>query len=144
MKFNYLLLFFFLTFTACDPGGRHYILINETGHNITTYQPRNLPLTNDVLYQAFKPRGSDSTQIRFDFFVKAFSTRENFSMGSFGSQFTTSDGKLHLFILDMDTLKSLAKNHALDSMSIKQAILKHAVYSQEELESTERKIKYSN
>ncbi|RZK43607.1 MAG: hypothetical protein EOO90_03350 [Pedobacter sp.] len=144
MKLKYFFFPFLGILSACHFGSQHYIFNNETIHNITVYEPIKLPLTNSTLYTAFKPIGTDSTHVRLNFSVKSFSKQENFRMYSFESQFNTTDGKLHLIILDSDTLKSLAKRHILDSNSIERAILKHLVYSKDELRLANNIIDFKN
>lgn len=144
MKLKYLFLSFLLFATSCHYRSQQYIFNNETPHHITVYQPRNLPVDNSTLYHAFKPTGVDSTYVRIDFLVNSFSTKERFGMYSFESQFQTTDGKLHLIVLDSDTLKSLAKRRILDSNSINSAVLKHLVYSKEELLQAKNIITFKN
>ena len=134
--------------SSCDHAELKFTLINKAGRTITLYRPPTLPVENLLIYRFFTSKNStnthvsEKTHISLDFKVDPFSQKDHFSMYSFSSQFKTVDGKLHLIILDVDSLKSMAQKHKLDSNSINRAILKHIVYSKAELEKNNKTIVY--
>ncbi len=153
MKVNalkYFVIFLMILFLSCDHAEHKFKFINKTGKNLAIYLPKILPVDNKLIYNAFKPKKSANsdvptgTHISLNFKVEPYAKKENFSMYSFASQFKTSDGKLHLIILDVDSLKSMAIQHTLDSNSIRNAILKHLIISREELEKANKVIIYEN
>lgn len=139
-----------MLFLSCDPGELKLTLVNKTGRTLTIYRPRILPMKKLSMYRHFfsenstNPEISNEHRILLNFKVEPYAKKDDFSMGSFGSQFKTSDEKLHLIILDVDSLKSIALQHSLDSNSISRAILKHLIISRAELEKSDRIITYTN
>ncbi len=152
MKLN-VLKYFVIFLTAilclsCDPAELKFTLVNKTGRTLTTYSPRILPLDKFSMFRHFfqknstNPEVSNEPRILLNFKVDPYAKKHDFSMGAFGSQFTTPDGKLHLIILDVDSLKSMALQHTLDSNTISRAILKHLIISKAELEKNNKTIVY--
>jgi hypothetical protein len=135
---------------SCDNAELKFTLVNKTGRTLTTYSPRILPPDKSSMFRhlfrknSTNPEVSKEPRIRLNFKVDPYATKDYFSMGSFGGQFTTPDGKLHLIILDVDSLKSMALHHTLDSNSIRRAILKHLIISRAELEKNNKTIVYED
>ena len=129
--------------SACDSAEHRLTLVNKTGRTLTIYRPRTIPFQNSDVFNAFAPQGAEKNYVGLSFFVNPYGTKRDVGASSFDNQFETTDGKLHVIILDADSLKSLAKNHLLDTKTINRAILADIEVSKDEMEKNQRTITYN-
>jgi hypothetical protein len=144
MRKIYVLGLMMVTILLSCEGDYHLTLVNKTKHKVTIFRPKKIPIRDSDVLKFFRPGGPTNNRLTFDFMVKPFTVKKNISVFPYETQFNTTDGKLHIIILDVDSLTHLAEKKILDSVSIRRAYLKVLTYAKEEMDNKDRFVTYDN